>query len=673
MNKMNLSIKEGLKYLVVALLGQVSILGNAVPIALPIIRRLCRDLKMYISMQIVALASVFWKFGIGDAVKYLVIAVLYYFVFEILESISLKNSLIKNTLVFITVFIGEFLFLLFDRILVYDVFTAILIASIVLIYEIITKETFDGLVEMDFVSNERILSLTVFSAFLILGLSEIELVGISISRILAILAILLASNIKLTAVAIGAIMGFAMLITEMSGIVEVARYTLSGLLACCFNKLGKIGGIIGFILANSLLSYYVSDSIAFISSLLEIVIAGSIFYAIPKDTLEKAEIIFVPPILMLEEKNSSSELAVAKIKESSEVFSEMGKRFNEEEEEEKIDDFLIDKLCGTCSNMENCYLKNSNMTIDALLKSFYKLETSGELTETDIIENFEYSPCIKSDELIKNIEALYNKKKIKDEVKKQNKYAKKLVKKQFVQFSNIVQDIVKSATEVVQNSMDYSKNKINIVVSSVREKKFGSIMSGDNLLINEDLQGRSLIILCDGMGSGEEAYRTSLNMVESINDMARIGIEKERAIDIANLFSIYNSEEESVSIDIADIDLKKGRVEFIKAGAAASFIKHKDYVEMIQAKTLPAGILDEVDIGRATSKLEKNDFIIMISDGVSDSRGELKEKNQWIKEFLENGEWINPEDIASELKEKAIENYGGKAKDDISVIVAKAI
>jgi len=185
---------------------------------------------------------------------------------------------------------------------------------------------------MDFVSNERILSLTVFSAFLILGLSEFELAGISLSRILAILVILLASNIKLTAVAIGAIMGFAMLITEMSGIVEVARYTLSGLLACCFNKLGKIGGIIGFILANSLLSYYVSDSTEFISSLIEIIIAGAIFYVIPKDTVEKAEIIFVPPILMLQEKNSGSELAVTKIKESSEVFSEMSKRFIEEDD-----------------------------------------------------------------------------------------------------------------------------------------------------------------------------------------------------------------------------------------------------------------------------------------------------------------------------------------------------
>ena len=81
MNKMNFSFKEVLKYLVVALLGQVSILGNAVPIALPIIRRLSRGLKMYISMQVVALASVFLKFGIGTAIKYLVMAVLYYFVF----------------------------------------------------------------------------------------------------------------------------------------------------------------------------------------------------------------------------------------------------------------------------------------------------------------------------------------------------------------------------------------------------------------------------------------------------------------------------------------------------------------------------------------------------------------------------------------------------------------
>lgn len=673
MNKMNFSFKDLLKYLVVVLLGQVSILGNIIPIALPIIRRLSGEIKSYILMHIVALISVFLKFGVEGTIKYLVLAVLYYFTFEILGAINTKNTFVKNSAVFLSIFIGEFLFLLFDRILIYDVLTAMLSASIVLIYELIVKETFDGIQEMNFVSNERMLSLTIFSAFLILGFSEIQLAGISISRILAILVILLASDIKLTAVTIGAIMGFAMLVTEMSGIVEVARYTLSGLLACCFNKLGKIGSVLAFVLANSLLAYYVSDDGVFICNIIEIIIAGGIFYLIPSASLEKAEVIFVPPILMLQEKNTSSELAVAKIKESSDVFSGMSKRFIEEEDETKIDDFLIEKLCGDCCNLEKCYLKNSSITIDALLKSFYKLETSGELTQADIIENFEYSPCIKSDELIKNIEVLYNQKRITDEVKKKNSYAKKLVKKQFIQFSNIIQDIVRYASETMQNSIDYSKNKINIVISTIQEKKFGSIMSGDNLLVNEELEGRSLIMLCDGMGSGENAYRTSFNMMETINDMARIGIEKERAIDIANLFSIYNNKEESVCIDIADIDLKKSRVEFIKVGAAASFIKHKDYVEIIQAKTLPAGILDEVDIGRVTCKLEKNDFIIMISDGVSDSRRELKEKNQWIKEFLESREWINPEDIANELKEKAIENYSGKAKDDISVIVAKAI
>ena len=63
----------------------------------------------------------------------------------------------------------------------------------------------------------------------------------------------------------------------------------------------------------------------------------------------------------------------------------------------------------------------------------------------------------------------------------------------------------------------------------------------------------------------------------------------------------------------------------------------------------------------------------MCSDGIIDSNVEYKNKENWIKNLLEQIETTNVQKIADIILKEAIDNSYGKAKDDMTIIVTKVI
>ena len=61
----------------------------------------------------------------------------------------------------------------------------------------------------------------------------------------------------------------------------------------------------------------------------------------------------------------------------------------------------------------------------------------------------------------------------------------------------------------------------------------------------------------------------------------------------------------------------------------------------------------------------------MCSDGILESNTEYENKEIWLKNLLENIETTDIEKIANIIKQEAIDNGLGIAKDDMTVIVAK--
>ena len=102
-------------------------------------------------------------------------------------------------------------------------------------------------------------------------------------------------------------------------------------------------------------------------------------------------------------------------------------------------------------------------------------------------------------------------------------------------------------------------------------------------------------------------------------------------------------------------------------GAPNSFIKHESEISMVESGALPLGIVQDAPPAINKTVLSTGDYVFLCTDGITDSF----ESNEKLKEFINNLKATNPQTLAETLVEKAVENSGGSAGDDMTVLVAK--
>lgn len=195
-------------------------------------------------------------------------------------------------------------------------------------------------------------------------------------------------------------------------------------------------------------------------------------------------------------------------------------------------------------------------------------------------------------------------------------------------------------------------------------------VSGDSYSFSHLGEGKYMLALSDGMGSGQRAAMESSTTISLLEKFMEAGFERNTAIKAINSVLVLKSSEESfTTIDMGLIDLYSGIGEFIKIGSAPTFIKSGREVEVIKSTSLPVGILDEIDIESQIVEFRNGDMIVMVSDGIADANDELKER--WVIKALKEFESGNPKDVADYLVNKARSQYKDRDMDDMTVIVSK--
>ncbi len=234
------------------------------------------------------------------------------------------------------------------------------------------------------------------------------------------------------------------------------------------------------------------------------------------------------------------------------------------------------------------------------------------------------------------------------------------------------EDIVLNSEASIGKKLNFlSDDKYVMAIGKSEATKSKSETSGDSNLNIRLKDGKYLVAISDGMGSGTDAKKSSMQALRLLENLLLSGFDKNISLDLINTSLINQNKEIFATLDIAIVDLYKGTIEFIKSGACPTYIKNKKKVQMIKSNSLPTGIVEENSMQIFDKDIESGDIMLMCTDGILDSNIEYTNKELWVKYMLEDIETNNTQKIADILLNEAIDNNFGTAKDDMSVVVCK--
>lgn len=196
-------------------------------------------------------------------------------------------------------------------------------------------------------------------------------------------------------------------------------------------------------------------------------------------------------------------------------------------------------------------------------------------------------------------------------------------------------------------------------------KKKGEKESGDVIRTFESDSKLSYAIICDGMGSGPRAAECAEISALFIEKMLGAGNFKNVTMKMLSNFIRSRGEECHCTVDLFEFDRLSGEGVFLKCGAAASYILRNGNLFKIDASTMPLGITREINAENIKMTLQKDDMVVMMSDGVA----HCLEDALWVPEVIISCGRSSCEETAKELYARAVRENG--QEDDISIAVIK--
>lgn len=188
--------------------------------------------------------------------------------------------------------------------------------------------------------------------------------------------------------------------------------------------------------------------------------------------------------------------------------------------------------------------------------------------------------------------------------------------------------------------------------------------SGDSHVSTMLDDERLMVLICDGMGSGEAAARESAQAARLLGRFLSAGADWSLAIETVNALMLNSASEDMFStVDLMLLNLSTGMAEFMKLAACPALIARGEEVRRIEGGRLPLGILDKVTPAASRARLMPGDTVLLVSDGVMDAADP-----QALEALL-----ADPGDDMNALSERvlALAQASGGCRDDMTAVCVR--
>lgn len=746
-------------------------------------------------VYVLTLLGTWLKFGPSSVLTYF-LTTLVFFAFVLFkrpqeeELVNEKKRL--GLRVFLSVLLVQIVPMFFRSFYVYDLLTSIMLAIASFVFYKIFANSIPIIKDLGrktVFSVEEVMGTSLLLAISVCAFGDFSIFGFSIKNILSILIVLILGwkNGMLIGATSGVTIGVTLGIIGGSEPILVASYAISGMIAGLFNRLGKVGVVIGFILGNIALTYVENGNTVPIILIQEILIAFIGLLAVPKKVKIDIADFYGREKLLPEATGISlteNDDTIFKLNSMSEAISDMAKSYQEaastvvseedlKEQELSNEQIFQDELKINLQEIEDNMLyeeieENQNGIVDDIFHHLLQKEVITEKELVAILEEhnnylvgfYEKNEQVIEDvsKMIKAINSAYRMSKLNFVWKKKMEESKKTVSSQLEGVSQAIshlademkedieqedpfatqkkeiqallkeKDINIEQIKIKQTNTDkyfievYTKlcdeidgtkcdiKKISKILTKVLKDKFliqnqecglrenkpqckftymsddkyklqvgvasatkaDSPVSGDSHIETKLEDGKYLVAISDGMGSGPEAMKSSKIAIKMLERLLKAGFEKEVSMQLINSTLAATSKEDMyATLDIQILDLFSGNMEFMKNGACPTFLKRNGEVQLLKSITLPAGVLDRDDLIVYDYDLQEGDIVVMCSDGIIEANSEYLNKELWVKYLLEDISSDDAQQIANIILEEAIDSDYGRQKDDMTVLVSR--
>lgn len=540
-------------------------------------------------------------------------------------------------------------------------------------------------------SGEETLSAVLLMTAAVAGLAglevgslRLELQHIAGGLVVIILAYAGGSGLGATS---GAILGVVTSLSDSLSPAGVGVYAFAGLLAGVFRELGKPGVGAGYFLGSAMLSLYLDQVGQLNRAMMEAGIAVGAFLLVPSGVLQ-----FIRRTLsgqmLLEERPSADQVArdflTRRIRELAQVFRELSRAFDQvaSSEQPKVDrdltkifEAVSSRVCQNCAMYRTCWTNELYKTSHLVGEVWGIAEATGNLTVRQIPEEFR-KRCIHPVEVAACVNYIYDLHRVNYYWEKRIRESREIVSGQLKGVSQIMEGLSEEVVERIRTASaaapQNTASTILMTTGVAKLAKKGSLVSGDSYLVRQLDNQRLVLALSDGMGAGPRASMESRATISLLEQLLANGFESDMAVRTVNSILLLRSPEEMfATVDLAVIDLKGGEAEFTKIGAAPSFVKRRNEVTVIKTASLPAGILNQIDVEPTRKILRPGDTLVMVTDGLWDLKKGEPDKERWIVEFLQSTSGTDPQPLAESLLARALEGTDRNVSDDMMVVIAQ--
>jgi len=525
---------------------------------------------------------------------------------------------------------------------------------------------------------EQILALAVLGAGAVAGTAGVYLGPLDLQGTMVLLLALVAGYAG--GAGLGAAAGVvAGLVTAAPGSAwAVAIPAFAGVTAGLFRELGRVGTGIGGMLGSLLMTFHSYPYAPAGLVLAECTVALVLFALVPGGWLEKARAAFrgageaelgVTRQLRLHDR------VVQRLHSTSRLLAELDRSLASCAGADRTGTLwefagpVAFRLCDRCHQFRACWEEEFHQTYRGILGLLEVAERGGRPALTDLPESLGRR-CPHAEQLVAAVAGL-------GELYHTSRHWQERVQ----EYCTLMQRQVATLARAIGRMADQAAappspaaevHPLGYDVSSTTLPRHGERVPGDAVLVREVEDGHLLVVISDGMGVGEDAHRSSESVCALVARMVDAGFELDLAARMANLVLQRQGEcDRFVTLDAALLDLRTGRGQILKMGAAPSYLKRGKEVTPLYSPSWPVGILPVVQAEIQEFTLGPGDLLVMATDGLWDREGEREE--DWVLSWLSRAQAAVPAEVTERLVARVSDHGRRPLGDDVAVAVLRVL